>query len=529
MPQELWSCVGQRVAVGVWSWFVSCRKELPLHISTSKWRMRVFVKGKEMHTARISWKVLIGLALVTASCGGGEVLDDGDPTTKAPPAGTPPAVTFDGTSWLIDGGWSDGVALVPPPGRVATLSVTGDQVTGSTGCNSYTATLTVTADGALSMTGFAVTEIGCEPDLMEFEQAMLTVLAAVDRFDWDADRLQLRDQAGTARLDLVAAAPAAADLAGRWQLTGITSGDAASSVNVDTHPWMVIDPEAEAIRGNGGCNDFGAKVSFDASRMTVVDMVYTEVACEEAIMRQEADIFRLLTTASSWRIDASVLTVTGGGGALTFTAATTRSPEEAALVWIEAIATGDVDTAATLMAPASLAYVDERGGLAAFSTELVEGWGAWARVEDRHLWSVSGRFTDGAVGTAVVLVGTVSQEGMTEHRVATLVMVEGDGSYLVHPFTTAGQVGFVVPRTDFVDRVAPDVPFELGMPEGSGVLVFLDQSGPLASQAIPAGGGITVTAASDPAPSPGEHVLTVIHQTSDGHIGAQATVFTTYP
>lgn len=484
-----------------------------------------------MHTARISWKVLIGLALVTASCGGGEALDDGPTTTTGPPADTPPAVTFDGTSWLIDGGSSDGVAMVPPPGRVATLTVTGDQVTGSTGCNTYTATLTVTPDGALSLTGFAVTEIGCEPALMEFEQAMLTVLAAVDGFDWVADRLQLRNQAGTARLDLVAAAPVTdVDLAGRWQLTGITSGDVASSVDADTHPWLVIDPEAGAIRGNGGCNDFGAQLSLAGSRMTVVDdMVYTEVACEQAIMRQEADIFRLLNTASSWHIDASTLTISGDGGTLVFTAATTLSPEEAALAWIEAVATGDLNTAATLMAPASLAYVEERGGLAAFSTELVEGWGAWTRVNDRRVWSVNGQFTDGASATAVVMVGTISQEGMTEHRAATLMMVEADGGHLVHPFTTAGQVGFVVPRTDFIDRVAPDVPFELRIPEGSDVLVFLDESAPLATETVQASGGITVTATSDPAPQPGEHVLTVIHQTHDGYTGAQATLFTTHP
>lgn len=492
--------------------------------------MRVFAKGKEMHTARVSWMVLIGLALVTASCGGGDLLDDGLVTTTVPPAHTPPAMTFDGTSWLIVGGSSDGVALVPPPGRVATLTVTGDKARGSTGCNSYTATLTVTADGALSLHGFAVTEVGCEAELMEFERAMLTVLAAADRFDRDADRLHLRDQAGSAWLELVVAAPAAdADLASRCQLTGITSGDAASSVNAVTHPWMVIDPEAGAIRGNGGCNDFGARVSFNASRMTVVDMVSTELVCEEAIMRQEADIFRLLTTASSWQIAARTLTVTGDGGALTFNLAATQSPEAAAMAWIEAVAVGDLDTAAALMAPGSLAYVDEHGGLAAFSTDLVEGWGAWTRVVDRGLWAVGGQFTDGAPATAVVLMGTISQEGMTERRAAALVMVEAHGGYLVDPFTTAGQVGFVVPRTDFVDRVAPGVPFELSMPEGSDVLAFLDESGPLATKAIAAGGGITVTASSDPAPQPGEHVLTVIHQTSDGHIGARATLFTTYP
>ncbi len=483
-----------------------------------------------MHGARGWWRVLVGVAVVAAACGGGDVLDDNPPTTASPAAGTPPAVTFDETSWAVEGGSFGGVVFVPPLGRVPTLTVTGDQVTGSTGCNTYTATLEIAPDGVLSLTGFAVTEVGCATELMEFERAMLDVLAAVDRFEWDADRLVLFDQAGTVRLELVAAPPMAdAGLAGRWQLTGVTLADTASSVVAGTDPWLVVDVEAGAIRGNGGCNDFGARASFQGGQVMVVDLIHTEVACGEAIMRQEADVFRLLVGASSWHVEGSALTFTGEGGSLTFTVAAGGSPEAAAQAWIEAIATGDFDTAATLMAPASLAYVEERGGMAAFSTDLVEGWGAWARVDDRHVWSVSGRFADGTVGTAVVMVGTVSQEGMTEHRAATLAVVEADGSYLVHPFTAAGQVGFVVPRTDVLDRVSPDVAFELSVPDGFDVLVFLDDVGPLASQATSAGDRVTVTVTSDPAPQPGDHVLTVLHQTSDGLIGAQSTLFTTQP
>lgn len=430
----------------------------------------------------------------------------------------------------MDGGSLDGRALLPPRGRVATLTVSGDQATGSTGCNTYTATVTVMPDGTLSFTTFAVTEIGCEPEVMEFEQAMLSVLAAADRFDWDADRLTLGDQSGSAWLELVAAAPEAdADLAGRWQLTGIASGAVTSTVMDATRPWLVVELEAPAIRGHGGCNDFGAQATFEGSRMAVVDLVATAVECEEAIMRQEADIFRLLITASTWQVDGSTLTITGDGGTLTFAVDPAPSPVEVVDAWIAAVAAGDSATATTLMAPTSVAYIEERGGLAAVATELVEGWGTWISVDDRRSWSVSGRFADGAVATAVVMTGTVSQEGMTERRAATIVTVEADGSWLVDPFAAAGRVGFVVPRADFVDRVAPDIPFELGIPEGSHVLVFLDDSGPLTSESTPAGGGITVIAASDPAPQPGEHVITVIHRTRDGHMSAQATLFTTKP
>ncbi len=483
-----------------------------------------------MRVTRTSWKLLVGLALVAASCGGGEVLDDDSGTTTSPPANTPPAVTFDGTSWQVTGGWLDGADLVPPLGREATLTVTGGRVSGSTGCNTYTASLRVTSDGAVSFTGFAVTEIGCQIEVMDYERDLLNVLAAVDRFDWDADRLQLSDQAGRARLDLVAVGPVpAASLTGRWDLTSFIMGDTGASVIAGTVPFMVVDPDAGAIRGNGGCNDFGAQVSFADGRMTVSDMTYTEIACDEAVMRQEADLFRMLIGATSWSIAGTILTIEGVDGALTFAIASAQTPEAVALAWIGAVAAGDLDTASSLIAPASLGYVDQMGGLTALSSELAEGWGAWAGAADRRVWSVMGRLSDGTEHSAVVMVGTLTQEGMTERHAAAILMVEVDGSVLVHPFTEPAPVGFVVPRAEFVDRVAPDVSFEFGIPEGSELLVFLDEAEVLATESTPIGDGIRVTASPDLKPQPGEHILTVIHHTASGDTTAQAALFATYP
>ncbi|MGF1617057.1 MAG: META domain-containing protein [Acidimicrobiia bacterium] len=427
----------------------------------------------------------------------------------------------------------DGVALPLIADRPATLMMDGVRVTGSTGCNTYHATISTAPGGVISLSGFSVTEIGCEPGVMDFEARLLAVLRAVDRFAWDANRLTLGNDYGSVTLDLMAAAAepdVALDVA-RWLLTGITSGDTATSNSAGNNPFLVIEPAAGAVRGNGGCNDFGADVTFDRARMLVSDMVYTEIACDEATMLQEAEYFRILAEAATWQVKGDTLIIaTNQAEDLTFTTDGGEPPEGAALAWIMALASSDLDAAAALMGPASIAFANERGGLAAFSTELAEGWGAWAQVDDRRVWSVTGRFPNGTEATAVVLAGTVTQEGMTEQRSVSLVMVEDRGAYLVHPFTTAGQIGLVVPRTDFVDRVAPDVPFELAIPKGFEVLVFLDESGPRPVEInSPAGGQVRVTAEAEPLPQPGDHILTVIHLTADGEIGAQAVSFTTYP
>ena len=485
-----------------------------------------------MRTSRQLMSLIVGVALVAASCGA-DTVDVAPSTTSTQPDNSPPALSLDGTSWVVTGSTLDGLALLPVDGRVSTLVVEGGRATGSTGCNTYDGTISISPDGTVSFSGFAVTEIGCEPNVMKYETQMLAVLGRVDRFAWDADHLTLRNADRSATLSMVAAVvlPDVALDGSSWRLTGFTTGNADSMVMAGTRPTLAIDLAAGAVRGNGGCNDFGAKAIFDGNRLIVSDMVYTEIACEEAVMRQEADYFRLLADASRWQIDGTLLTIsTNDGRALTLATEKGGQPEEAALAWIAALAHGDLDSAAALMASGSLAYVDERGGLAAFSTELTEGWGAWDQVNDRRVWSVRGRFSDGAEGTAVVLFGTVEQEGMTERGAVAVVTVEEDGRHLVDPFKGAGAIGFVVPRTDFVDRIAPDVPFELGMPDGYEVIIFLDHSSALPTEiSAKANDQVRVTALSDPLPQPGEHVLTVVYLDDEGNTGAQAVIFTTDP
>ncbi len=208
---------------------------------------------------------------------------------------------------------------------------------------------------------------------------------------------------------------------------------------------------------------------------------------------------------------------------------TAPSPVEAGTAWVAALAGGDLDAAGARLAPGSLAYVEERGGLAAFATELAEGWGAWDRAEGRRVWPVSGRFADGTEATAVVFSGTVSQEGVSEQRAVALVVEQVEGAYGVHPFATSERIGFVVPRADFLDRVAPDVPFELATPAGFEVLLFLDETGPLPAAAVTGAERLRVSALADPMPLPGEHVLTAVYRAASGAIGAQAVAVATYP
>ncbi len=255
--------------------------------------------------------MMSALVLIASACGDDAVADG---STTAPP-GSAAAASLDGGRWFVVGGSLDGVALVPPQGRTPTLAVDGARASGSTGCNTFDGRITVAPAGGVSITGLAVTEIGCEPDVMAFEAGLIGVLERIDRFASDADTLTLSDAAGTAELDLSAVAPVVpASLAGSWSLTGLASGPSIASVLAGTAPSLVIDLDAGAIRGNGGCNDFGGRLAVNGNRLAVTEMVNTEIGCEQGIMRQESDYLFTLSNAAFWQIDGSSLTIATADG-----------------------------------------------------------------------------------------------------------------------------------------------------------------------------------------------------------------------
>lgn len=259
------------------------------------------------------------MTLLLAACGGGPV--GGDTT---PPSDTPPAPILDG-SWTLVDGVVDGTPLGPVAGREPSLTIDpdGQRAYGTTGCNTYSATMVIADAGWLLWgDGFAVTEIGCEPAVMDVESRFLAALTRTDRVEMDGDSMTLTNEDGSVVLQMLVKTPDPDLSLGNthWILSGFAEGSTARSVLAGTAPTLVVDPEAGAIRGNGGCNDFGAQLTLDGARMAVSEMFYTEMACEESVMTQEAGYFDALRAAKGWTIQGPHLTIEASDGrTLTFT------------------------------------------------------------------------------------------------------------------------------------------------------------------------------------------------------------------
>jgi heat shock protein HslJ len=254
----------------------------------------------------------LALVLLASACAEEEVLVN-------PPA----SAGLPGTRWVVAGFTLDGAGGVLPAGARLTLDfdVTGG-AGGTAGCNSYFASVAFTDDG-VAITGIGSTEMACEPEVMDREMRFLTALGRAAAVARDGDRLTLAAADGSASIDLVPFIPEAdRPLAGTgWQLTTIIDGDAASSILSGTTPTLAVDDLAGRISGNAGCNTFFGPATFTESGVTVGAIGATKMACDKAVMDQEALFLEVLGTAVTWEIDGATLRLAAADGrALEFSA-----------------------------------------------------------------------------------------------------------------------------------------------------------------------------------------------------------------
>jgi len=247
----------------------------------------------------------LALMLLMPACAEEEVLVN-------PPA----SAGLPGTRWVVTGFTLDAAGGLLPAGARLTLDFDAAGGAGGTaGCNSYFATVALTDQG-ISVTGIGSTEMACEPEIMDREARFLTALGRAATVARDGDRLTLAAADGSASIDLVPFVPEAdRPLAEtEWQLTTLIDGDAASSILAGTAPTLVVDDLAGRISGNAGCNRYGGSAAFAEQSVEVGPLMSTKMACDKAVMDQEAVFLEVLGSAVIWEIDGITLRLTAADG-----------------------------------------------------------------------------------------------------------------------------------------------------------------------------------------------------------------------
>lgn len=103
-----------------------------------------------------------------------------------------------------------------------------------------------------------------------------------------------------------------------WNLTGYGSPEALTQPLPSARATLDID--AERMGGTTGCNHYSFNYTAEGQTLTMIEPgpIMTMMACEEAIMQQEADFVKLLSAVTGYTLEENRLTLTGTDGVLVF-------------------------------------------------------------------------------------------------------------------------------------------------------------------------------------------------------------------
>ena len=221
------------------------------------------------------------------------------------------------TQWVLQDS-----ASLPTQGLSVTLEFVADQVTGTSGCNTYRAPYKASGSKLTIGPDIASTRMACPPPADTVESAYLQALPKVATYAVQGATLRLLDASGGALL-VYTKADLDAALLGRWEATGYYTGTAIQSVVGDA--TLTADFEGTNVSGNAGCNNFNGAFQADRDQISMGPFASTMMACaDDALPTQEQQYLAALEAAKTFRVRGDQLELhrADGGIAATFTRAT---------------------------------------------------------------------------------------------------------------------------------------------------------------------------------------------------------------
>ena len=249
----------------------------------------------------MSRSLVLVLALAFAvGCGG----DDTDGDTAAPVS------ALENIPWVVTAG------LGSPSWEQFAPSATfaGGKVSGSAGCNRFTASYEVDGD-KLELGDIATSLMGCPPLADPVETEFLKDLRAVERWRIVNDELVLLDGDGQELLRF-----GEPSLDGSWAVTAFRRKDAVESPVENT--WLTaVFGEDGVLAGSTGCNDYEAPFTLAGRDLRISKPTVDSNTCEEpkGIMRQQREYLAALPRTRSFERNGSTLTLLAGDGTIVAT------------------------------------------------------------------------------------------------------------------------------------------------------------------------------------------------------------------
>jgi heat shock protein HslJ len=187
------------------------------------------------------------------------------------------------------------------------------------GCNHFGALYRIEG-GVLGLTDGAMTEMACEPTLMEQDDWIFAFLGSQPLVRLDGDELVLEDgDTIITLLDREVADPDLPLIGPVWTVTAIISDDAVSSVPQDVVATMVFTDDG-LVMVTTGCNSGSGGVEIRATTILFGDIALTRMACEGPAGEMEAAMLTVLSAdVVRYQVDASLLELSIAGFGLQLT------------------------------------------------------------------------------------------------------------------------------------------------------------------------------------------------------------------
>ena len=239
----------------------------------------------------------IALALLVAACGSGS-------------SGSEPAAPGVVGQWELVEGTLDGAPFPVVDGFRITMNVEPDGTLGGTSaCNGYGGSYV--ADGEDLIVGeLSSTAMGCVPEVMESEQAFMSVLRLPLEYERAGDELVLRHDGGALRFEAVTPVPTQELIGAEWLLTSLVEGETTSTPAGG--PATLLLTQDGSIRGSTGCRALEGEYVIDADR--VLFTTFSALGeCPPALTSQDGFIVTVLGDGFTVDIEGDQLTVTSAG------------------------------------------------------------------------------------------------------------------------------------------------------------------------------------------------------------------------
>jgi len=231
-------------------------------------------------------------------------------------AGEVDRTLLEGALWrLASVAHADSQLHAVPDSVEATATFANGSVSGSGGCNRYTASYTV-ADGKLTIGMAASTMMACPEPQADVEMPFMAALAATMAYQIEDGQLSLLNAGGQKIATFKAWQPVA--LKGvTWRATVYNNGRAAAVSLIDGSEITATFGTDGVLSGSAGCNHYRAAYVAKDSSMTIQTPASTRKACtQNGLMQQEQEYLKALTTAATYTLQGNQLELRTAQGEL---------------------------------------------------------------------------------------------------------------------------------------------------------------------------------------------------------------------